>query len=532
MFLSMLYPDEERAARAARGEGIPAISPRVCEELGLCALLPLHGGDLSSYFNADPEVITYRQEVFEDMARVPALCAVLQEAIPVLSDILELRHLDDAMTGDNGESYLYSITEIELYVSCIDRLQAGLAPLATDLHSRACRALCERIRELAESDYYRDLNQQLSALASRIREVKSVTIGVNLDEKLKPVEAGVIAVNADPFKPGTLLDKILRMSFRRDSMTCIAALVPFDREHSENRQDALTYAFHGALQEVFRSSVKGWRQIVSHYVLENTDLLLRILPEIEFLSRGAAMIRALRDKGEPLCFPTLCPPDEKALSLQGVYNAHVALQIDTPMVQNDFAFDDRGRLYVLTGPNRGGKSVITCAIGQAQALCQLGLPVPAVAATVSPVDGIYTHFPEGAEDTIDRGRLGEECQRLREIFSCMTENSLVLLDESLSSTGAYEAACIAEELLAAFGVRRVRGIFSTHLHEVASAVPSINTRSQAAGGVALDNLVAGMEEGERSFRMARRAPDGKSYARDIAARYGLSFEEIVAAGQK
>ena len=71
MFLSLLYPDEESAARGARREGSPRIDARVCEELGLDLLLPLQGSELSSFFTADPEVIAYRQEIFADMRRTP-----------------------------------------------------------------------------------------------------------------------------------------------------------------------------------------------------------------------------------------------------------------------------------------------------------------------------------------------------------------------------------------------------------------------------------------------------------------------------
>jgi DNA mismatch repair ATPase MutS len=116
---------------------------------------------------------------------------------------------------------------------------------------------------------------------------------------------------------------------------------------------------------------------------------------------------------------------------------------------------------------------------------------------------------------------------LRKIFDGVTENSLILLDESLSSTGAYEAAYIASEILTAFAVMRVRGIFSTHLHELAAGVPEINERSSALGGIRLDTLVAGIEEGKRSFKIIRAKPDGKSYAKDIADKYGLSFESII-----
>jgi DNA mismatch repair ATPase MutS len=218
---------------------------------------------------------------------------------------------------------------------------------------------------------------------------------------------------------------------------------------------------------------------------------------------------------------------DKRFESVGLYNPRVALAIDDDIVTNDLSFDDEARIYVLTGPNRGGKSVITVALGAAQAMCQLGLPVPAQSCVISPVSGIFTHFPEGADDTIDKGRLGEECARLKEIFDGADEDTMILLDESLSSTGAYEASYIASEILSAFAVMRCRGIFSTHLHELAASVPEINARSVERGGIRLDTLVAGIEEGQRSFKIYRAKPDGKSYARDIADKYGLSFENLM-----
>jgi DNA mismatch repair ATPase MutS len=197
------------------------------------------------------------------------------------------------------------------------------------------------------------------------------------------------------------------------------------------------------------------------------------------------------------------------------------------MIENDFDFDGEGIFYDLSGPNRGGKSVITCAVGLTFALAQLGLMVPAESALISPVDAIFTHFPTGSEDTIDKGRLGEECARLDEIFGKVTENSLVLLDESLSSTGSFEGAYIASEVLSGFSMVRCRGIFSTHLHELSAMLGDINSKCIAEGGCKIDTLVAGMEDGQRSFKIKRAKPDGKSYAKDIADKYGISLEHIL-----
>ncbi len=526
-FISFIYPDETSRRIHMDGERPVRISEEVCDQLGLSDLISLRSGSLCDYFTCDPAVIRYRQATLDDMQRLPALADTLSRVVPILCDITELRRLDRDNADTAAQSYLYSITEIELYVGCIAALAEGLAEVRNELRAPAFINLDAFIRKLTESEYYLNLNKQLKALSRHVHEVKSVTIGVNLDGEFRPTDAGVISINSEPFKSGKLLDKILRLSFKNDAMTCIAPLSPLTNTRNESRKEALVSAFKGALDDVFHSSVRAWRSIVATYILDNTDFLLKLLPEIEFITRASELITRLKDKGDPLCVPEVRPASEKTFEAKQLYNPDVSLQIAEAVVCNDFAFDDNARIYVLTGPNRGGKSVITCALGLAQAMTQLGLPVAAESARVSVTDGIFTHFPEGAEDTIDKGRLGEECARLRDIFEEVTEDSLILLDESLSSTGAYEASYIAAEILTGFAVVRARGIFSTHLHDLAAAIPDINARAAKEGGVKIDTVVAGIEEGRRSFLITRAKPDGKSYARDIADKYGLSFEGIL-----
>ena len=526
-FVSLLYPSEESEIFHRNRANLPNVTEEVCDELGLNEIFMLKTSSLTDYFTTDEKVIAYRQSTVRDLLSIPELLETLSGIHPILDDIRELRRLDNENVT-SADSFLYSITEIELYVSCLDTLKRGFHGVKDRITSPAFKSLSEFVYELTESDYYRELNEKLASLSDRVHEVKSITIGVNLDRELRPESAGVIAINSEHFKSGKLLDKILRLSFKNDAFTCIANLSPFGKGQSDNKQEALIGAFNGAIEDVFRSSVKGWRNIVADYVMENTDFLLKLLPEIEFVSRAAELITKLREHpGCAMTYPELAPMADKRFEAVGLYNPRVALAIDDEIVTNDLAFDDEARIYVLTGPNRGGKSVITVALGAAQAMCQLGLPVPAASAVISPVSGIFTHVPEGADDTIDKGRLGEECARLKEIFDSADSDTMILLDESLSSTGAYEASYIASEILSAFAVMRCRGIFSTHLHELAASLPEINARSMEQGGIKLDTLVAGIEEGQRSFKIHRAKPDGKSYARDIADKYGLSFENLM-----
>ena len=522
---SLLYPNAATHEKHYNGEDKTNISMFTLEELGLLEIFHLKNSDLSEYFTADPDVIRYRNEVFKDMLACPSIAKTLGRLIPILGDIMELRRLE----ADDGEtnSYLLSISEIELYISSIDILHRGLGPLREKMQSVAFRTLTDRIAELAESDYYAELNQKLNELTSRVREIRSVTIGVNLDAQLRPSSAGVLSINPEPFRSGDVLEKILRLNFKDDEYTCIADLVPFGKKQSENQKTALSLAFYSAINDVYKTSLRSWKKIVQSYVLENTDFLLNLMPEIEFVVKGTEMLRRLSEKGCPLSVPTIRTEGLPVFRATDLYNPCVALRIEDEIVSNDVTFDESAMIWVLTGPNRGGKSVITCAIGLAQVMLQLGLFLPAKQIEVTPVDAIFTHFPSGADDTINKGRLGEECARLGEIFDEVTGKSLVLLDESLSSTGSFEASYIAAEVLAGLSRVGCRCLFSTHLHELAAEVDAINARTVKEGGVRIDTLVAGIEEGRRSFKIVKAKPDGKSYARDIAERYGLTYENII-----
>ena len=523
---SLIYPDEQTQTEHYSGASRPNIDMFVLDELGLLEVFNLKNSDLDEYFTTDERVIKHRMDVFGDMLEHPEISVTLNKLIPILTDIMEIRRLE-ADTG-NTESYLESITEIELYISSISTLNAGLSPIKNDLKSEALRTLAFRIAELAESDYYKELNKKLSELTNRVRDIRSVTIGVNLDAQLRPSSAGVLSINAEPFRSGDVLEKILRLNFKDDEYTCIASLVPFNKKQSDNQKTALALAFNSAINDVYKQSLRSWKKIVQSYVLENTDFLLNLMPEIEFLVKGTALLRALSEKGMSLCRPKIPTDGTRVFDAKELYNPCVALKVDYDIVTNDVEMDeDNAMIYVLTGPNRGGKSVITCAIGLSVALMQLGMFVPAKSAKISISDGIFTHFPTGADDTIDKGRLGEECARLRDIFDALSPDSLVLLDESLSSTGSFEASYIAAEVLAGLSRVGCRCLFSTHLHELAAEIDNINARTASEGGAKIDTLVAGIEGGKRSFKIFRQKPDGKSYARDIADKYGLSYENIV-----
>lgn len=50
--------------------------------------------------------------------------------------------------------------------------------------------------------------------------------------------------------------------------------------------------------------------------------------------------------------------------------------------------------------------------------------------------------------------------------------------------------------------------------------------AQNAGELNVSSLVMASEEGKRSYKAVEKAPEGSSYARDIAAKYGVTYEML------
>ena len=147
---------------------------------------------------------------------------------------------------------------------------------------------------------------------------------------------------------------------------------------------------------------------------------------------------------------------------------------------------------------------------------------------MSPVSGIFTHFPSSDENNYGMGRLESECARLSEIMKQLSDTDMLLMDESFSSTSGLEAGYIASEVLTGIGIIGCCGLYVTHIHDLTQQLDTYNENPENKGKI--DNLVAMMEskeEGTRSYRVIRTTPDGLSYARDIAKRYGLDLEDIL-----
>lgn len=481
---------------------------------------------LEQFFSDDPAVLAWRAEVVEDLVCSPPLFALVQQALPLVRDAAELRRvLNSGPT--TTESALASVRYLEQYLELVELFHTKLA-LCTP-HSAGFQALKSRIEAICAGESYQALRAQLEQVEYQIGHVKSVTLGVNLDGTLKVTDVGLVSINTQKYRPGSVMDRLLGR--REDALRCISSFANPAKTAREEEKHALDQAVCRALENAFGRTIRSWEPVIDRYFQDETRFFTDLLEDLRFLSAAVSFLLELKRLGCPLCRPRICPAEQKVMELHGLCNPMLALRTEggPPVVDNDFCCDEKGCFFLITGPNHGGKSIFCYALGMAQALFQLGLLVPAQSAALSPAGCIYTHFPTSDEDNYGKGRLESECARMGEILHQLRPTDLLLMDESFSSTSLLEGSFIAGEILQAVAVIGCRGAYVTHIHELTGRVGEFNAVPGRTG--CIDNLVAQMEnvaDGTRSYRVLRTTPDGLSYARDIAQKYGLSCGEILA----
>ena len=145
---------------------------------------------------------------------------------------------------------------------------------------------------------------------------------------------------------------------------------------------------------------------------------------------------------------------------------------DYPFVANDCnlspgAGDRHGAIWLLTGPNMGGKSTFLRQNAVIAILAQMGSFVPAQSAHVGVVDRLFSRV--GASDDLSRGRstFMVEMVETAAILNQAGERALVILDEIGRGTATFDGLSIAWATVEYLHEKnRCRAIFATHFHEM------------------------------------------------------------------
>ena len=197
-----------------------------------------------------------------------------------------------------------------------------------------------------------------------------------------------------------------------------------------------------------------------------------------------------------------------------------------PFVPNDCRLEGDARVWLVTGPNMGGKSTFLRQNALIAVLAQAGSYVPAMEAVIGLVDRLYSRV--GASDSLAEGRstFMVEMVETAAILNGATERLLLLLDEVGRGTATWDGLALAWAILERIhdGIG-ARALFASHYHELAALKARLS-------GLALRSLTARQWKGELVFlhEVSEGAAPG-SFGLDVARLAGVPADVLARAAE-
>jgi len=213
------------------------------------------------------------------------------------------------------------------------------------------------------------------------------------------------------------------------------------------------------------------------------------------------------------------------------YNAgrHPVIEatLKDPFVPNDLHLDSKRRMFLITGPNMGGKSTYMRQTALIALMAHIGCHVPASDCVIGPIDRIFTRI--GASDDLASGRstFMVEMTEAASILHNATPHSLVLMDEIGRGTSTYDGLSLAWACAEALANKnKAFTLFATHYFELTTLAET----HTAIGNVHLDAV----EHNDEIVFMhnVKSGAASKSYGLQVAKLAGLPSTALRDARQR
>lgn len=459
----------------------------------------------------DFETISFRQEIIKDFIDNPEICDKLGDILKKI-DVLKEYKLHNHYIS-NPKSSLWDlidyISEMDVYVQVIEELNVLFGEC--EINSRGLSEIKRILTDVIDMDRIGELKEIVGKLHMDMSTLRSVTVGINLDPDLRPEEVQILSSSPLPFKSQYKNKVALGLSIVTGQVT------KYNEQPSQ-----LMRAMAKDMERELAKAVKKDKAELNEYINLKGYFLLDICNDLKFLLLVSRFGRKLQKKGYTISFPSI--KETNGVKINGVYNLRLTEKNLENIVKNDFEFSEKEKVFILTGPNRGGKTMLTQAVGLSAFFATQGLFVTADSYEGFAFTDILTHFPADENETLDLGRLGEEAVRIREIVQKSSPRTLVLLNETYSSTSAVDGLYLAKDLVHILKHKGIPTIFNTHLHDLARQTNEMNEWDGDGEVVSLSMEIV---DNVNTYRVLRKEPDSSSFAKNIAIKYGVTYEQML-----
>ena len=445
--------------------------------------------------------VLYRQEVFSDLEVDETRAHVVAFAGAMRTMRRQLAQVEQRYYARERQGWFLLVAAT--YAEAVTRLDSALAPI--ELGSRGMRGLRDHLHAHVESAEFKRLAADIASVTGALAAIRfAVNIKgprVTITRFAEDEDYGAAIVRTfERFRQGKVAEQSSGVqSWPENSHVSAQILERVARFHS----DAFV-----ALDEFCTRH----RQF--------SDALIGTFDcEVQFYIAYLAHCSQLQEAGLRFCHPRVSSRAKTTL-VRDAFDMALAQKLvaeGAPVVTNDIKLDGPERAIVVSGPNQGGKTTFARMFGQLHHLAAIGCPVPGTRAQLMLCDRLFTHFERQENIATLAGKLEEELQRVHAILEQAGGRSVVVMNESFSSTSLHDAFVIGRAVIGQLVESDLLCVYVTFIDELSRLSPAT---------VSMVSSIDVADPAARTFKILRRPADGLAYAAALAAKYRLGSDQV------